>query len=227
MNYNQSNRNIPTRKCRKNVIRVTGEGKVSIQPNRAEVTLGVTTEDKELQKAQQDNANIISNVKNELNALGIPDESIRSVNYSVYPQYDFLEGKKIFRGYRVEHLLLVTIDNIDKVGLVVDTAVQNGANIVSGITFTNSDIHQYELQALSLAVFQAYEKAEAITRTIRAQLINTPIFIVENFRQQGRPIPLQATTLLNSETTTPIQPGLIEVTIEVTAEFIFQPLTKA
>lgn len=223
MNYYQPSRNIPTGKCRENVIRVTGEGKVSIQPNRAEVTLGVTTEDKELQKAQQDNANIINNVKSGLNALGIPDESIRTINYSVYPQYDFLEGKKIFRGYRVEHLLQITIDNIDQVGLVVDTAVRNGANIVSGITFTISDIHQYELHALSLAVVHAYQKAEAIARTIRAQLINTPIFIVENSRQQRGPIPLQATTFLKSEATTPIQPGLMEITVEVTAEFIFHP----
>lgn len=223
MNDYQPNRNIPTRKSRTNVIRVTGEGRVSIQPNRAEVTLGVTTEDKELQKAQQDNANLIDKIKSALNALGIQDESIRTVNYSIYPQYDYIEGKQIFRGYRVEHLLFITIDNIEKVGLVVDTAVQNGANIVSRITFTSSEVHQYELHALSLAVVNAYQKAEAIANTLRVQLINAPILIAENSRQLGGPVPLQATTFLKSGATTPIQPGLMDIAVEVIAEFIFHP----
>lgn len=223
LTYYQPNRKIPTGKCKENIIRVTGVGEVSIQPNRAEVTLGVTTEDLELQKAQKDNAKIINNVKNGLNALGIQDEFIRTVNYSVYPQYDFSKGEKIFRGYRVEHLLLITIDDIEKVGLIVDNAVQNGANIVSGIAFTITDPQQYELHALSLAVVHAYQKAEAIAGTLRVQLTKAPIFIAENYRQEGGPVPFQATTFLKSEATTPIQPGLMKIKAEVTAEFVFLP----
>ncbi|MBU8879344.1 SIMPL domain-containing protein [Bacillus sp. FJAT-29790] len=223
--HQSSYRSIPKSKIssidKPNVIRVTGEGKVAVQPNKAEVTLGVSTEDKQLMKAQEDNATKISKIKKTLNHLGIPDEQIRTVNYSISPQYDYVEGKQVFRGYKVEHLLLLTIDQIEHTGFVIDTAVSNGANIVSMIKFAIADRNQYEQHALSLAVINAYQKAETIAGTIRVQLTKAPILITENIRQQGEPIPFQTTAFVKSEATTPIQPGTMEIISHITAEFVY------
>jgi len=222
LHYNQLYRHLPVEKhSKRNIIRVIGEGNITVKPNRAEVTLGVTTEDKELQKAQQNSALIIEKIKNSLMALGIQEEQIRTIHYSVQPQYDFVEGKQAFRGYRVEHLLLISVENIENTGMIVDTAVHNGANTISGIAFTSTDNDYFERQALSAAVIDAFQKAEVIANTIKVQIIG-PKLITENSAPISGPIPFQATAFLKSETTTPIQPGTMQFTSIVTVEFEFK-----
>ncbi|MFO1443510.1 SIMPL domain-containing protein [Bacillus sp. Bva_UNVM-123] len=217
--YHQPNRQMQVKKeSKRNIIRVIGEGKITVKPDQAKVTLGVMTEDMELQKAQQNNAIIIDKIQKSLVALSIPEEQIQTIRYSVQPQYDFIEGKQHFRGYQVEHLLLIMIDQMDGVGKVVDTAVNNGANIISGISFTISDSNYYERQALSAAVLDAYQKAETIANTLKVHLIG-PRLISENPTQQGGPIPYQSTALMKSDTTTPIQAGTIQISSQVTADF--------
>lgn len=204
-----------------NLIRVMGEGRVSVQPNMAEVTLGASTEAMDLTEAQNSNSQIISQIKDAIRKLGVPEQQIQTVDYSIFPQYDFTEGKQIFRGYKVQHLLLISIDQIENTGMVIDTAVNNGANTVSGIQFTAKNSERYVQQALSLAIINAYQKAETIAGTINVKLLKTPIQIIENTRQQGEPIPFQTTAFLKSESATPIQPGTIEFKSYITAEYIY------
>src|SRR5690606_20881763 len=91
---------------------------------------------------QKENTNATTNIVEALLQLGIPKENIQTTQYSIDIQYDFEDGKQIFRGYKVTHLLQVTVENIEQTGLIVDTAVNNGANTVSNIQFTlqNPDI---------------------------------------------------------------------------------------
>lgn len=204
---------------KRNIIRVFGLSKVVIQPDTAQITLGATTEDVVLQKAQQENARIIDEIISSLNEIGIPNEQIQTKSYSIFPQYDFVEGKQIFKGYKVEHLLNISVKMIKNAGLTVDTAVKNGANIVSGIVFSAEHSALYKQQALSLAVIDAFKKAEVLAKTLGVQLIQTPIMINEIDRQRGEPIPIQTSQFLKAESATPIQPGTIEIISEVWAEF--------
>ncbi|MEH7389453.1 MULTISPECIES: SIMPL domain-containing protein [unclassified Bacillus (in: firmicutes)] len=224
MYYQQpSFRTPPAGGRKKNIIRVSGIGKVTAAPNRAEITLGVSTEDVQLEKAQNDNAATIGNIKTAINSIGIHDEQIRTVNYSIFPQYDYIEGKQTFRGYRVEHLLLITIGDMEKAGLVVDTAVKNGANIITGIKFSVSNPIQYEQQALAIAVINSFQKAEAIAKTLGVQLNNTPILITEMGLQRGEPFPIHTAAFVKSEVATAIQPGTLEMSSEILAEYSYLP----
>lgn len=221
MYYYPTYRNNYVSNKRMNVIRVFGEGSVSVQPNMAKVTLGASTEAMDVTQAQNNNSIIIARIKEALKKLGVPEQQIQTVDYSIFPQYDYKDGEQIFRGYKVQHLLLVTIEHIENTGIVIDTAVNNGANIVSGIQFTTKDADQFVQQALSLAVVNSFQKAEAIAGTLGVKLIKTPIQIIENTHQQGTPIPFQATAFAKSEAATPIQPGTIEFKSYITAEYIY------
>lgn len=205
----------------KREIRVTGEGSIFVQPDVAEVHLGVETENLELQKAQSENARIISQVIQSLKQQGIAEENIKTIDYNVYPQYDFIEGKQVFRGYRVNHMLNVKVADINNVGLVVDTAVSNGANRVSNISFSISNpVHTYQ-QALSIAVQHAILNASTIAGTLQVNLIKTPLQIIEESRRPEGPIPFEGPQMVKSATTTPIEPGQQVVKAIVTAVFTF------
>ncbi|MFE8702514.1 SIMPL domain-containing protein [Cytobacillus sp. FJAT-54145] len=202
-------------------IKVIGEGVVSIQPDQVKVTVGVITEDKELKKAQQENARRTTNVIQSLTSLGIPSDQIRTVNFAAYPVYDFVEGEQIFKGYKVEHKLRVTINQIKNVGTVVDTAVNNGVNFVSQIEFSVSNQDKSYRQALSISIINAIEKAKTIAQTLQVQLINTPLKITEHTTQQKGPVPFTESQVVMAADTTPIEAGTLEIKAEVTALFSF------
>ena len=69
--YNQSPAVRHPQPPRDNLIKVTGEGEIAVQPDTASVNLGVVTESKELIEAQQQNSTIGTKIIDSLLALGI------------------------------------------------------------------------------------------------------------------------------------------------------------
>lgn len=201
-------------------IRVTGEGTIFSEPDQAEISLGVTNEDQELQKGQLENNSVMSGIIESLNAIGISDEYIRTIEYSIYPIYDFVDGKQTFRAYKVNHILRITIRNINDVGNVVDTAVKNGANTISSISFSLANPTAAYNNAVSEAVINAISKAQAIATTLQITLIEPPLQIIEE-QNQLRPASLEGSSMIMGVSTFPQEPGRIQIKVKVTVIFTF------
>ena len=202
---------------KRRVMTVIGIGNQSVAPDIANIQLEVSTENMELTQAQQENATIMSQVIQALLNLGINREDIKTASYNIIPQYDYIEGRQVFRGYQVINAITVKITNIEQVGNVIDVAVQNGANRVSNIQFT-VDKEELEYQkALSLALQNALVKAQTIANTMQLQLDPTPIKIVEEFREA--PIPYQRFAAVETAASTPIEPGQITINATVNVQF--------
>lgn len=206
-------------RSKSNVIRVFGEGKVEVHPNKADIRLGVSTSNRILAQALEENARAISTIKAALIRMGILEKEIKTIDYSIYPQYDFVDGQQVFRSYKVNHLLLIQVLDLDKAGAVVDTAVNQGANLVQGITFGITDYDPYYHQALSLAVVDAGRKAETIANTLKVQLAKAPLSIIENRHELA--VPYQAQSFVKGAATTTLQPGIMDVVSSVTVEYAF------
>ena len=83
-------------------ITVTGIGEVDAQPDYVQIQIEVRTEGKDASLAQQENAFIMNRVIGSLVALNIPREAIQTTAYTISPNYDYIEGKQVFRGYEVQ-----------------------------------------------------------------------------------------------------------------------------
>ncbi|MDE3839549.1 hypothetical protein C0966_09285 [Bacillus methanolicus] len=202
----------------KNILKVIGEGSISARPDRATVILGTTTEDQDLAKAQSENAEAISRVIGSVLELGIPRENIQTFDYRAEPQYRYEDGKQIFIGYKVTHLLKITIDRVDQVGRLVDTAVKNGANTVNNIDFSVSDPILYYNKALASAVQNALLKAQTIAGSLGVTLIKTPRQVIEE-SQAPKPIPFFTTAMVKGVSTVPIEAGKLTISAVVRAEY--------
>jgi len=200
------------------VIKVIGEGELVLPPDTASVSLGVITEMKELMNAQNQNSIEITKIINAVKALGIPPNLIQTSDYRIETEYDYEQGKQLFRGYKVTHILLVKLEELPLVGKVVDTAVQNGANFVSNIQFSLKNKNDFYLQALALALNNASEKAKTIASTLQVTLNPAPSSIVES-SPSVQPIQYPAETLVKAFSSTPIEPGQLKVKASVSAEF--------
>ena len=202
----------------KRVMTVTGIGSLSITPDTVQIQLEVKTESMQLSQAQQENAELMDRVIESLLELGIARENIQTVSYNISPQYDYVEGRQVFRGYEVINSINVTIKNIEQAGTIIDTAVRNGVNQVSNIRFTVENEQIPYQEALSLALRNALGKAQTIANTIQVKLDPQPIKIVETMRQE--PILYRSFAATEMSATTPIEPG--QITIKATVEVQFQ-----
>ncbi|WP_274651035.1 SIMPL domain-containing protein [Paenibacillus humicola] len=191
-------------------IEVFGEGTVGAAPDQAVIVLGAESEGPELQPLQAANAEIMTNIINALLRLNIPRENIQTSDYRIETRYDFEDGRQIFRGYSVTHLLQIRLDEIGQTGTVVDTAVSEGANRVESIRFTIRQPEVYVNQALALALRNARQKAATIAAALGVPLPAVPS-LVEELPRAGEPIPFAAVSAFAKSAPTPIEPGELDV----------------
>lgn len=196
---------------------VTGNGEVIAQPEYVQIQIEVRTEGKDVSKAQQENALIMNRVIESLEALNIPREAIQTTSYTISPNYDYIEGRQVFRGFEVQNAITVKITDISQAGTVIDTAIQNGANHVSAIQFKIEDSDVYYQKALNIALVNAIEKAKLMAETMHVPLQSIPIEIIEE-SHNITPVPYKV-QMSNREFTTPIEQGTISINASVRVKF--------
>jgi len=201
-----------------NSIRVTGKGEVTVKPNQASLLVGVVVDDMKVQNAQQQNAIISNQIIEALKNIGINQEDIETSSYSIDRLVDYQDSQEIFRGYRVSHILKVTVKDIASVGKVIDVATENGANVVRNVSFEVSDPEPYYLEALKQATLNAKSKAESIAKSLGLTINSVPEWIVEESVQLLRPQYSMQTAVLSASTTI-IQEGQIKISASVQALF--------
>lgn len=202
---------------------IEGKGQITVKPDQAKLTIGVVTENPQVQIAQQENAMISKRVIEALKQIGIEENAIKTSIYSVQPRYDYVDGRSILKGYEVEHQLEVTVKDLSKVGTVYDVAIKNGANRSGGVQFSVTNPDAYYREALKRAVHNAREKAEGLAQTIGATLTTIPIKIVELVPQQERVFPAFSTHVAAATTqeAPPIQTGEFTIIARVKVVYAY------
>lgn len=202
------------------IIAVRGDGKVEVQPDYVQLQVEVRTEEKDISVAQRENAIIMARIIQSLLELNIPRDDIQTVAYNVFPNYDFIEGKQVFRGYEVTNAVSVKLTDISEAGTIMETAVKEGANHISGLQFGMENPNAHYQDALRLALHDAQTKAETIAETMKLPLHPQPVEIVEE--NETTPILFKTTAMVNqAASTTPIEQGKITISATVKVKFQF------
>jgi uncharacterized protein len=204
---------------KKNIFKVYGEGKVTAIPNQASATIGVITEGKDLTETQKQNSETITRIVEALNSFQIPPGKIQTFDYQVNTEYDYVDGKQIFRGYRVTNLLKITIDDIKQLGNIINRVIEAGANYVSNVQFNVSNPNEYYLRALRKALHNAYSKAETMAMELKVKWDTTPIRVEEVGKDTGPIRPQMA--FVKGVSTEQFQPGTLEFTAMVEVRYQF------
>ena len=198
-------------------ISVVGEGIVLAQPNVARITLGAEVFDQSLANAQAEAARRMDAVVAKLRADGIADGDIRTVSYNITPQYDQRgdQTQPVLRGYQVQNLVAVRSTNVAGLGALLDDAVSSGATRIFGITFESSDMESLKNQARDQAMQNATSKAQQLARDAGVSL-GRPTSVEESDTGGVTPVrQVPAPQAAAPATTTPIQPGQLQVSTTV------------
>ncbi|MGM9973974.1 MAG: SIMPL domain-containing protein, partial [Clostridiaceae bacterium] len=198
-------------------IKVRGTGRITAAPDTALITLGMVTEGQDLERLQEENAETSTGVIKAILNFGIPRDNIKTSSYTIEPQYDYVEGRQIFKGYRVSNILSIEVTRLSEVGEIIDRAVNAGANIVQGVSFIIKNADSYYNEALRLALRNAQSKALTLSQDMAIKIDRIPISIKEKPSERA----FSGPELLKASATTPIMPGTLEITAEITAIFLY------
>jgi uncharacterized protein len=143
-------------------ITVEAEGSVSVRPDIAMTTMGMSAEAKTVEEAQKENTEVMNTLISRLKTLGIEEKDIQTDQYNVYPRYDYVEDGRELRGYEVSQQVNIKIRDLDKTSVVLALAGEVGATNVSGLSFTIDDTETYVAQAREDALEKVKTKAEAL-----------------------------------------------------------------
>ena len=154
------------------IISVSGEGSVEAQPDRATISVGVVTRDKNPSAVQAANAKAASSVINSIVALGIERRQISTGNYNFNPVYrHFDNGRRELDGYEATNSVTVIVDDLSLVGKIIDAALNHGANRVDSLNFGLRNKAAYQDEALRLAIRDARHKAEVAAAALGKSIV--------------------------------------------------------
>ncbi len=200
---------------------VSGQGKITMVPDIAVVSVGVTAQGPTVTRVQQELNTKMNAVTDAIKKLGVDAKDIRTSYYNINPTYDYSSDTRRITGYQANSNLTVKVRKIDTANNVIDAATANGANEVGGITFDVDDKTKAENQAREEAVKDAKSKAEAAARTAGFRLGR-----VVNYSEGGgaapRPVMYDAAKSLpmaGGGEPTQVEPGTSELNVSVTLSY--------
>jgi len=203
------------------LIVVSGEGIVRAAPDRAFVVIAAESRAKNPGDAQKQNATAMTAVQDRLRQAGIPRDAIRTLGYDLQPEFDYVNGRQSLRGYIARNSIEVTVDNLDRVGAIVDMSVGAGATSVQSLRFDLKSRDVSEREALRLAVADARARAEAAAAGA-GQRVDRIWRIEESRGFVPRPPQPLVMREAASAVSTPIVAGEIEVRAQVTLSAVMR-----
>jgi uncharacterized protein YggE len=200
------------------VVVTSGQGVVFAVPDRAWITISAESRAPSPKEAQRLNAEAMRPVQDKLRAAGIPAEAIRTLAYDVQYEWDFVNGKRVGRGYVARNTIEVRVDAIDRVGELLEVAASSGATALGGIRFDLKEQAKLEREALRLAVLDARAKADAAAAGAGRSIDR--ILKVEEQGVEVPPMPVrmmrQAAQAAAVDSTPPIATGQMEIRARAT-----------
>ena len=199
-------------------VRVTGTGMVTGTPDVVVLSIGVSVERDSVKQARTEAAEAMTGVIDSLKGNGLLDEDIQTQHFSIHQRYDYIKGRREFRGYNVTNAVSAKIRDLDTVGNVIDDAAEAGGDLVqiNSIQFSIDDNTKLKMQARVAAMQAAQAKAQTLA-TEGGVTLGKPISISESgdFYVPG-PINLEFAFADDAAAVdTPIQSGQLQITVTV------------
>ncbi len=150
---------------------VHGEATVSVEPDVAELDVGVLTQAQTSQAAADQNAAKAKQLVTVLQRLVAPGD-IKSVNLSINPNYRYGKdgGAAVITGYTASNTVRVAIRDLSQLRKVIEAATQGGASSINRLTFDLKDENAARARALAQAADQARSGAEALASSLKLRI---------------------------------------------------------
>jgi len=200
------------------VVVALGHATIERAPDRAFVTFSTETRGAKPDDVQKQNAAAMTRVQDAVARARVPADAVRTLGFNLQEEFDWVNGKRVSRGYTASNSVEVRVDDLTTLGSLMDAAVQAGATGVGAVRFDLKDRAGAEREALRLAVADARARADAAAAGANTRVVGI-VRIEESGAPRGpMPVPMMRMAMAASDRApeTPVAPGQIEIEASVT-----------
>lgn len=174
-----------------NILSVSSDGKAKAIPDMATVNLGVVTQGTTSANVQEENSKKINQIIDFVKQQGINRDDISTSQFSIYPQYNYANGKNEIIGYEARQTITVQVRGVDKstvsLGKILSGATTAGVNEITGVSLSFVDTDSLTKKAREEALKKAKAKAEEMAAAAGIKL-GRVVSITES-SSYGGPLP--------------------------------------
>ncbi|MFC1874036.1 SIMPL domain-containing protein [Chloroflexota bacterium] len=201
-------------------IWVAGEGKVTVVPDVATLSLGVDAQGATVAEAQGKADGAMDSVMASLANNGVASKDIQTQYFSIQKvsRWDPDQNREVLIGYRVTNTVAAKIRDIAKAGAIIDAVAQAGGDLIriNNISFSVDDPTAYYGEVRTKAVADAKAKAQQLAKLAGVSL-GKPTYVSESM---FTPSPIYRDMAVIKEASAPavetsISPGETEITINI------------
>ncbi len=203
------------------IIEITITENVTVDPDIANLSAGVTTLAPTAVEAMRQNASQMHRVIERIEVLGVDEDDIQTSGVSVGAEYRYDDGtnQPRFTGYRVSNRVNVVLRDISDTGKVLDALVAASATDLGGIGWAIDNPEPAQDQARQAAFATGRERAIAYARMsgysdVRLLEISETIMGSRPFAQDANIV-----TAASRSESTPVRPGQVQAGVSVNFTF--------
>ena len=197
-------------------IVVGGTGRVAVEPDVADLRLGVAIARPTVADARSAVAAAMTSILAAIEAAGVARRDTRTTLLSVQPRYDYRDGQApALVGYDLANVVEVTVRDLATLGAVVDGALGAGATSLDGLAFRVEDPSAAEAAARTAAVAQARARAEVLAAAADVSHARVGV-VVEGGAPPAWALAKGARLTMAADASTPIEAGVTEIAVTVT-----------
>ena len=200
-------------------IVVAGVGRVAVQPDVADLRLGVAVARPTVVAARTEAAATMEAILAAVGQAGVERRDIRTALLSVQPRYDYRDNQApVLTGYELANVVEVTVRDLARVGDVVDATLGAGATSLDSLSFRLADPQPAEREARLLAMADAREHADVLAEAAGLEIVGVSDIVEAGASPPPMPR-MKAERMMLADAATPVEAGSLEVVVGVTVTY--------
>ena len=210
-----------------NHIIVRGNAVLEVEPDVATINLSIESRESTVVVARENTASAMLTLIKKLSETGIGDNSVHTKSFSITPITQWVTvkddtgeyGEQRILGYTVVNSVSIDLDDIDRVGEIIDLAAVTGGDLIriGSIGFNVKDPEHYSNQLRMLAVENALEKAKSYATAAQVELGN--LISLEEIYSPSITTMESPNYKMMTEFNTPINPDEMKLSVNIIATY--------
>ena len=201
-------------------IVVSGTGRVAVQPDVADLRLGVTVTKPTVEAARAEATAAMDAILRAVDRAGVARADVRTALLSVQPRYDYRDGRApVLTGYEIANLVEIAVRDLGALGDVIDGTLAAGATSMDALTFRLADAVPAEREARRKAMAEARSRADVLAEAAGLAISGVSDVIEGQPARPPGPMAKADRMAFAADVATPVEAGTLEVSVTVSVTY--------
>jgi uncharacterized protein YggE len=201
-------------------IVVSGTGRVAVQPDVADLRLGVTVAKPTVEAARGEAAATMDAILRAVDGAGVARADVRTAMLSVQPRYDYRDGRAaVLTGYEIANVVEVSVRDLSALGDVIDATLTAGATSMDALSFRLADPRPAEREARRQAMAEARSRADVLAEAAGVTVQDVSDIVEGQPVRPPGPVAKAQRMALAADAGTPVEAGTLEVAVTVSVTY--------